>query len=80
MIESEEFFADPNTIMKQVHEFLELKHEPLVDLNSCNMGEYTTEMSTEAREILNNYYAKSNNQLAELGLNFSWLNLPSSDR
>lgn len=79
LIESEEFFADPNTIMKQVHKFLGLKHEPVINLNPRTTGGYTTEMSRETREVLNNYYAKSNNQLAELGLNFSWIKPPSPD-
>lgn len=78
-IESEEFFADPNTTMKQVHTFLGLKHEPVINLNPRKTGGYTTEMSRETREILNNYYAKSNTQLAELGLNSSWLKPPSPD-
>jgi hypothetical protein len=73
VLESERLFADPNAIMKQVHEFLELKPLPLKDVTPRKTGGYTTQMKLETRELLNDYYAKSNQQLGELGFNFSWI-------
>ena len=71
-IKSEDFFKDPKKTLNDVYEFLEIEKTYPTNLKPQQVGSYS-ELSTETRAGLDNYFEKSNQELVELlGDRFRW--------
>lgn len=71
-IKSEEFFNDPRSTLQKVYNFLEIDENYPDNLSAQEIGAYS-ELSTQTRARLENYYARPNRELAELlGDEFQW--------
>ncbi len=74
IIQSEQFFSEPNKILKQLFEFLELPHFDKITFDRPKK-EYNTKMNSEARKKLFEYYVDYNERLYEfLQKRFNWNN------
>lgn len=74
VLKSEDFFAAPNIIFKQVLEFMNLPAWELTKYKSYNSREEgTARISSATRERLVDYFKQHNQELSQLlGTNFDW--------
>jgi len=74
VLSSEEFFSDPEEILRQAFRFLEVDENFKVrDMKPRNIGLNRTEVGPEVYEYLNDYFYPHNQELsALLGRNFHW--------
>jgi tetratricopeptide (TPR) repeat protein len=72
ILESELFFQDPKTTMREVFQFLELDFYLASEYNRYNIGSYST-IKTNLKQNLSEIFQTYNRQLQKfLNLNFSW--------
>ncbi|MGA9381532.1 MAG: sulfotransferase [Phormidium sp.] len=72
VLPSEELYNQPNQVLNQVLEFLELPSYQLTQYDKYNSGEYP-EINPETRQQLQEYFQPYNQQLEEfLGVKFPW--------
>ncbi len=73
IIQSEEFFADPEATLKQVHEFLSIPHYPLNHYPKHNYHPSTIAPDKKIMTQLADYFRPYNKVLEEfLGRKFNW--------
>jgi len=71
-ITSEEFFAQPNQIVRSVYSFLELPSYDPIEIDLKNAGP-SASISQETRAKLSSFFASHNEELYELvGRNLNW--------
>lgn len=72
VLPSEELYNQPNIVLNQVLEFLQLPSFQLTQYEKYNSGEYP-EVNQEIRQQLQTYFQPYNQELAELlGVKFAW--------
>ncbi|MFB2936406.1 sulfotransferase domain-containing protein [Aerosakkonemataceae cyanobacterium BLCC-F154] len=72
VLPSEELYNQPNQVLNQVLEFLQLPSYQLTQYDKYNSGEYP-EIKPEIRQQLQEYFQPYNQQLEEfLGVKFPW--------
>lgn len=72
VLPSEELYNQPNQVLNQVLEFLELPSYQLTQYDKYNSGKYP-EINPETRQQLQEYFQPYNQQLEEfLGVKFAW--------
>ena len=74
IIKSENFFDNPDKILRKVYKFLKLPYFKIKEFKKYNVGNYV-EMDVKIREFLKNYFKPYNKQLYEyLVRDFKWEN------
>jgi hypothetical protein len=72
VLPSENLYNQPNNVLNQVWEFLQLPSYQLTQYDKYNSGEYP-EVSPEVRQQLQAYFQPYNRELEEfLGEKFDW--------
>ncbi len=72
ILKSEDFYSDPETIMKQIFNFLGLPDYQIPDYPKLNAGSYSS-INESIRQKLSDYFQLHNQRLEEyLGMKFNW--------
>lgn len=73
IIQSEEFFRNPDVIYNQTLKFLGLRHYNLSNYEPVKVGKYKSQLKSETREFLSAYFKPYNEELFQLiGRRFDW--------
>jgi hypothetical protein len=78
---SEDFFREPQDVLRKVHSFLGLPPLDCQELPALNQGSYKAPMNPETRARLREYFRPHNERLYDLlSTDFGWDRSPEKSR
>lgn len=73
IVQSEEFFKNPDFIYNQVLDFLDVDKFHLLNYKKIKSGKYGSKLNPKTRDYLSNYFSNYNEELYDLiGKKFNW--------